>query len=156
MIIVPFQASHLDGIVLLEQRAFPVGPYTRRMLEHVFRNPQVFSLVAVDDSSIVGYVAALPLDEQSADIESIAVDPDYQGKGTGGLLLEAIEKEMAARGFADSVLEVRDRNVQAINFYRKHGYEIIEHMPKYYHELYEGSRGAYRMIKNLKELKEDQ
>ena len=148
--IVPFQASHLDGIVLLEQRAFPVGPYTRRMLEHVFRNPQAFSLVAVDDESVAGYVVALPLGDQSADIESIAVDPDYQGKGTGGLLLDAIEREMSSRGFVNSVLEVRDRNIQAINFYRKHGYEITEHMPKYYHELYEGSRGAYRMIKDLK------
>ena len=58
--IVPFQASHLDGIVLLELRAFPVGPYTRRMLEHVFRNPQAFSLVAVEDESVVGYVVVLP------------------------------------------------------------------------------------------------
>ena len=120
------------------------------MLEHVFRNPQAFSLVAVDNESIVGYVVVLPLGDQSADIESIAVDPDYQGKGAGGLLLEAIEKEMSSRGFANSVLEVRDRNTQAISFYKKHGYEIIEHMPKYYHELYEGSRGAYRMIKDLK------
>ncbi len=120
------------------------------MLEHVFRNPQAFSLVAVDDERIVGYVVALPLGDKSADIESIAVDPDYHRRGTGGLLLEAIEKEMASRGFVNSVLEVRDRNTQAINFYRKHGYEVIEHMPRYYHELYEGSRGAYRMIKTLK------
>ncbi len=148
--IIPFQATYLDGIVLLEQRAFPVGPYTRRMLEHVFRNPQAFSFVAIDDGKVAGYVVALPLGVESADIESIAVDPANQGNGTGGLLLDAIEQEMKARGFSSSVLEVRDRNTQAINFYRKHGYEIIEHMPKYYHELYEGSRGAYRMAKSLK------
>ena len=62
-------------------------------------------------AKIVGYVVALPLGDQSADIESIAVDPDYQGKGTGGLLLDAIEREMSSRGFVNSVLEVRDRNI---------------------------------------------
>lgn len=144
-----YWSTDLDAIVELESRAFPVGPYSRRMLSAIFRNPLSFTFVADDGGKVVGYASVLPLDSSSADVESIAVDPDYQGKGIGGILLETIEKEMARRGYTRSVLEVRDKNEAAIVFYRRHGYEIISHMPRYYHELFGGSRGAYRMVKLL-------
>lgn len=144
-----YLSTDLDSIAALELRAFPVGPYTRRMLASVFRNTQSFAFVAIEDGKIVAYAAVLPLDSESADIESIAVDPDYQNRGIGGILLERIEAEMVSRGYRRSILEVRDRNEAAILFYKRHGYEIIEHMPRYYHEIFGGSRGAYRMSKSL-------
>ncbi len=144
-----YRSADLDSIVELESRAFPVGPYSRRMLSSIFRNPLSFTFVAEEDGRIIGYASVLPLDAESADVESIAVDPDYQGRGIGGILLEAIEREMIRRRYKRSVLEVRDKNEAAIAFYRRHGYDIVSHMPRYYHELFGGSRGAYRMTKLL-------
>ncbi len=145
----PYQPADLDSIVQLELRAFPVGPYSRRMLSSIFKNTLSFTFVADEGGKILGYASALPLDAESADVESIAVDPDYQGKGIGGILLDAIEGEMIRRGYTRSVLEVRDKNEAAIVFYKRHGYDIISHLPRYYHELFGGSRGAYRMSKLL-------
>ncbi len=140
----------LDSIVMLEQRAFEVGPYSRRMLQRLFRIKNSFNMVAEDGGRVIAYVAAIPLGEDSADIESLAVDPDYQKMGVGAVLMDRIEEMMVERGISVSILEVRDRNSKAIRFYEKHGYKTVEHMPSYYHEIYLGSRGAYRMVKILK------
>lgn len=145
----PFGPADLDSIVRLEKRAFPIGPYTKSMLRRVFSTRGSFNVVAVEDGRILGYAVALPLDGESADVESIAVDPDVQRTGLGSKLMDLIEEGMRERSFKYSVLEVRDRNDEALEFYRKHGYTAITHMPTYYMEIFRGSRGAYRMVKKL-------
>ena len=149
MIIRSYKDSDLEGIVRVERESFPVGPYTRRMLKRVLELPQCFSFVAEENSEIVGYVAAIPLGGEAADVESIAVIPSFQKKGVGATLLDRIEEAMRERGFHQSILEVREKNESALAFYRNHGYQVTSHMPRYYREVYEGSRGAYRMSKNL-------
>ncbi len=144
-----FEPEDLESLARLEERAFPIGPYTKVMLSRIFKMKGSFSIVAEDRGKVVAYVIALPLDESSADIESIAVDPECQKTGLGSILIRRIEGMMVERGYTVSILEVRDKNEEAINFYRKHGYEIIAHMPKYYHEIFRGTRGAYRMKKFL-------
>lgn len=145
-----YSPGDLDSIVVLELRAFPVGPYSRRMLQRLFRMRGSFNLVVEEGGRIIAYIAAIPLGEGSADIESLAVDPDYQRMGIGKALMERIERMMVEHGISTSILEVRDRNSEAISFYQWLGYETIGHMTTYYHEIYRGSRGAYRMRKVLK------
>lgn len=145
----PYEPTDLDSIVELEKRAFPIGPYTRPMIRKIFNTRGSFNYIAEENGKIMGYIIAMPLDEKSADVESIAVDPDLQRSGLGTRLLKMIEKGMLEHSFQYSVLEVRDRNDEAINFYRKHGYVAITHMPTYYTEVFRGSRGAYRMVKKL-------
>ncbi len=151
MIFRQFEPGDLDSIVDLEKRAFPIGPYTRPMLRKIFNTRGSFNVIAVEGGKVMGYVIALPLDDKSADVESIAVDPDLQRSGLGTTLLKLIEDGMRGHSFQYSVLEVRDRNDEAINFYRKHGYVAITHLPTYYTEVFRGSRGAFRMVKKLRD-----
>ena len=144
-----YQPGDLDGLAELEKRAFPVGPYTRAMLRRIFHMKDSFSIIAEEDGRISGYAIALPLDGTTAAVESIAVDPDFQRTGLGSALMERIEEQMKQREFKVSILEVRDENREAIGFYIKHGYKIISHMPSYYHEVFRGSKGAFRMRKQL-------
>ncbi len=143
------ESGDLLKLAALEVRAFEVGPYSKSMLKRMLDVPGSFHFVAEEDGKILGYVSAIPIDEKTADVESIAVDPSYQGKGIGAALLQEIEGEMKSRGFNRSILEVRDKNESSIGFYRKNGYTVIKHLSSYYHELYMGSRGAYRMQKIL-------
>lgn len=145
-----YSPDDLDSIVVLERRAFTIGPYSRRMLQRLFKMKGSFNLVVEDGGRVIGYVAAIPLGEGSADIESLAVDPDYHRMGIGTVLMEKIEEVLTENGISMSILEVRDKNIEAIEFYRKLGYETIDHLPTYYQEIYRGSRGAYRMGKILK------
>ncbi len=144
-----YEPGDLESLAALEKRAFPVGPYTRNMLRRIFQMNGSFGILAEDGTKIVAYIIALPLDEASADVESIAVDPDYQRNGLGSILLEKIEKIMLEKGYSTAILEVRDKNTEALGFYQKHGYEIITHLPRYYTEEFRGTRGAYRMKKKL-------
>lgn len=52
-------------------------------------------------------------------------DSAARGKGTGRLLMEAIEREAAASGARMIVLETQSCNEAAIAFYRKNGFSVI-------------------------------
>jgi ribosomal-protein-alanine N-acetyltransferase len=145
-----FVDDDLSSIEELEHKAFEVGPYSRRMLKRIFSKKGSFNVVAEEDGKIVGYAVAMPLDLFSADIESIAVDPDFHGRGIGTVIIREIEDEMVKRGYLHSILEVRDRNVEAIGFYKKNGYTVLEYLPTYYTEDFRGSKGAIRMHKFMK------
>lgn len=144
-----YRKDDLDQLVELERRAFTVGPYTRPMLRRVFNRGDATTIIAEEEGRIAGYVVSIPLDIESSDVESIAIDPDYQRGGLGSALLKRIEQKMRDGGFRYSILEVRDMNAEALAFYEKHGYSKIAHMPSYYQEIFRGSKGAYRMRKIL-------
>lgn len=119
------------------------------MLRRMFNSPGAFNVIAEEEKRIMGYAVAMPMEQGVYDIESIAVHPDSQKKGIGGILLFEIEKQMKQRGGKISILEVRDKNENAIKFYKEHGYEITGHLDNYYSLKHNESRGAYRMAKNL-------
>ncbi|EQD68274.1 GCN5-related N-acetyltransferase domain protein, partial [mine drainage metagenome] len=98
---------------------------------------------------IIGYVCALPLDNKIADIESIAIDPRLHRSGVGTILFNRVESDLLRKGYQVIVLEVRENNTQAINFYKKHGFKATEFLQNYYKIPIDGTRDAYRMKKFL-------
>lgn len=139
----------LKTLVNLEKRSFPIGPYDYNMLKVSYKLSKGMSIVMEESGKIVGYAIGIELDETQCDVESIAIDPDYQGRGMGRQLLQALEDIMRSRGYKRSVLEVREKNVSAIKLYLRAGYRQSEFLENYYEEIYEGSRNAFRMVKDL-------
>jgi dTDP-4-amino-4,6-dideoxy-D-galactose acyltransferase len=71
-----------------------------------------------------------------AKVGLIATNPQYQGKGTGRKMLEAVEKELFAVGVAELRIPTQLQNEIACLFYTKMGYEIIENkILKHYWKL---------------------
>ncbi|GAB3677154.1 ribosomal protein S18-alanine N-acetyltransferase [Saccharopolyspora tripterygii] len=66
-----------------------------------------------------------------AEVHTIGVDPDHQGRGAGKALLRALLARADERGAA-TFLEVRTDNEPAIAMYRDHGFEIVGLRPRYY------------------------
>lgn len=64
-------------------------------------------------------VAAITLTEKGA--ENLFVSPSYRGRGMGGALLEAAEKELAAAGCEEFTLVTRLPD----GFYRRRGYFLV-------------------------------
>lgn len=60
--------------------------------------------------------------EVEGQIRSMAVRPEYQGKGLGRLMIKQIEKEAAERKLKFIVLEAREN---ALNFYLNSGYSAV-------------------------------
>jgi GNAT superfamily N-acetyltransferase len=102
--------------------------------------------LALDDGTVVGLAVLLRLRATHVRfLEYLAVDPDGRGQGVGGRLLDRLREEPAiggaAGGFASLgiVFEVEDPadaegleralRLRRIEFYRRHGADVVEGVP---------------------------
>ncbi len=82
--------------------------------------PELF-LIAQLDWQIVGTVMA-GYEGHRGWLNYLAVDPEYQRKGYGRLLVEAAENRMKELGCPKVNLQIRGQDKQALAFYRAIGY----------------------------------
>ena len=76
------------------------------------------------ESRVIGYVGSRFLGTEEAHVSTIAVHPDWRGKGLGELLLlTAMEKALELR-CGVVTLEVRPSNRVAHHLYRKYGFRF--------------------------------
>jgi ribosomal-protein-alanine N-acetyltransferase len=102
--------------------------------------------VATLNDAILGYYILLFRKNSCiARLYSIAVAPEYRGKGVGSAMLQHAENRARKKGCKKMHLEVKDTNTAALNMYIKHGYTIIDFLQDYYRE----GMPAYRMEKTL-------
>jgi ribosomal-protein-alanine N-acetyltransferase len=90
----------------------------------------VASLIAEPDR-LIGY-AGLLAPGSEADVQTIAVAPAVQGRGVGGVLIDALIAQAGVSGATSLLLEVRADNEAAIGLYRKRGFEQIAVRRRYY------------------------
>ncbi len=115
---------------------------SRRRFEEIYDNEGIDQLVFEVDGRIVGY-AESTFEVSGADnwinwrwfesrdmrplfVEELAVDPDYQGRGVGGFMLEQLRHIASLRGCTHLVLEVAENNEAALRFYRKRHFQKID------------------------------
>lgn len=108
-------------------------PWSAQAFRDAVRSGQ-FYLAARDGDRLVGYagiavIAGPP--EPEAEIHTIGVHPDHQGRGIGARLLAGL------LGYADSMgaavfLEVRTDNEPAQALYRGTGFEVVGLRRNYY------------------------
>ncbi len=144
-----FHDTDLTDISKIESSSFTVGAYSLMMLKSMIYSNSSFTIVIEENNKIIGYGTAAKLNKKSMDIESIAILPEYQGKGYGSKLIEAVEDEIKKRNYKTAVLEVREKNENAKSFYLNHGYKIVDFIENYYLLEFNKSRNAYRMEKDL-------
>lgn len=136
----------LAALERLEKAAFPADAFSRAQLRYLLTQANATTYVADESGKVIG--SAIMLWRQRSTLGrlySIATDPDCQGRGIGGQLLEACESDATRRGCHELRLEVRADNQQAITFYIKRGYQVIEELPDFYAD---GTTGI-RMGKSL-------
>jgi ribosomal-protein-alanine N-acetyltransferase len=111
-------ATHWTRTVWLEALAGDGAP--RRVL-----------LVAEEAGRATGFAVARVLAPQ-AELESIAVTAERQGRGVGRWLFAALLTEIEPEGITEVLLEVRASNREAIGFYQAQGFEETGRRPRYY------------------------
>jgi GNAT superfamily N-acetyltransferase len=82
-------------------------------------------LVAYLDDVAVGCGAVRRLDETTAEIKRMYVDPSVRGRGIGRAMVEALEREARLVGVTTIVLETGTRLASAIKLYEAMGYAHI-------------------------------
>lgn len=80
----------------------------------------------------------------AAEIETIAVAPEYRRQGVATLLFIELLLAVKERGVKFMVLEVRPSNTAAINLYEGFGFKIVEREENFY-----GDEDALIMVKDF-------
>ena len=88
-------------------------------------------LVAELDGKIIACAGA-EIDNDTAEIESLAVAPEYRRIGVAKILLAKLLGVIMKRGATFIVLEVRPSNKAAIELYKSFDFQIVEREKNYY------------------------
>jgi len=145
------EPSHLDRMTEIEGMCF-AGPsaYPRRKLRYLAFRANSRCYVESDGTTVRGFIISMfRRGCRISVVETIDVDPAFQGKGIGLRLLHAAEQDMVNKGCRISRLQVAVGNFPAIRLYEKAGYRTIRLLPHYYRFASYGTCDAFRMEKDL-------
>ncbi|ELR66154.1 Ribosomal-protein-S18p-alanine acetyltransferase [Photobacterium marinum] len=127
--IVSLEPHHLDDVWRIEQAAHAF-PWSESLIR---KEPGKFAvnLVLQAGDQVVGYCFGQNIVGE-ATLLNIAVDPAFQGKGYGKVLLEGFI-DCLAQGNAEEIwLEVRASNTRAFQLYEALGFNEINRREDYY------------------------
>lgn len=129
----PASWRDLGAVRRLEQVCFPKDAWPLWDIIGVLTLPSVVRLKAVADTGqVVGFVAGdIRRSEATSWIATIAVLPEYQGRGIGRRLLEGCEAQLPTPRIR---LCVRRENEVAIGLYLHSGYARVGEWKRYYQD----------------------
>ena len=110
--------ADLPAIETIEQRVF-TEPWDMGSYAACLRSG-CYARVAEDAGTVAGYAVLHQL-RGEAEIFTLAVAPEFQGKGIGTALLVDLMSEANREGAFRVVLQVRSSNDHAIHIYKKAG-----------------------------------
>jgi ribosomal-protein-alanine N-acetyltransferase len=100
------------------------------------QNPTTLAIVAElnqpEMNPLVVGMAVVWMIIDEAHIATVAIHPDYRGRGLGKHLLEETLRLCIRRGAILATLEVREGNQVAQEMYKKFGFKVVGRRPHYY------------------------
>lgn len=151
MEIVPMNKSHIDGIAKLEKECFS-APWSENGIRTELSDKTAHFLVGVNGNNVLGYIGVHEVCGE-AYVANIAVHDRYRRFGVGERLMKTADYEAMERGCEFISLEVRKSNVNAVELYKKLGYNIAGERKKFYSNPQED---ALIMTLTLKECEENE
>ncbi|AIL33185.1 bifunctional tRNA (adenosine(37)-N6)-threonylcarbamoyltransferase complex dimerization subunit type 1 TsaB/ribosomal protein alanine acetyltransferase RimI [Basilea psittacipulmonis] len=125
----PMSLSDVPAVValeaLLEQDPWTAGNFIDAL------NKGYSSWVVVFNGQIIAYLLQL-IAPDVAHLMILGVHEAYQGKGIAQVLIQQSHENMIKHGIFEQVLEVREDNTRARDFYEKQGYIEIGKRKGYY------------------------
>ena len=88
-------------------------------------------VIACKNNNPVGCGAFKKFNSTSIEIKRMYVVPEYRQEGIAAQVLLELEKWATKLGYTFSILETGKRQVEAVNFYKKNGYNIIPNFGQY-------------------------
>ncbi len=93
-------------------------------------DPKSGAWVARAEGQVVGVVRVTPMAESGlAQLISMHVHPDFQGRGIGRALMQSAEDFIKERGYQRAILGVIQANNRALRLYESSGWAILEEHP---------------------------
>jgi ribosomal-protein-alanine N-acetyltransferase len=149
-VVEPMALSDLDQVMDVERATFSL-PWSKRAYRYEVVDNEHSTMVVVRPATqlfgrparwlqslhlakpepVLGY-AGFWLLVDDAHVATIAVHPDWRGRGLGELLLASLLERAMALGARRATLEVRVSNRTARALYVKYGFQILERRRRYY------------------------
>ncbi len=126
-------AADIDAVHALDERSF-TNPWPRKSFEfELNENEASRQWVAELDGALAGVIVVWLLGDE-AHIATIAVQPEWRGRGIAARLLCVALQALAAEGAVTAALEVRAGNEAALRLYRKFGFVEVGRRKGYYQD----------------------
>jgi ribosomal-protein-alanine N-acetyltransferase len=122
---------HLPQVHTIEAELFPEDPWSTEQFWQELAQPTRTYRVCVEGDEVVGYAGTFVM-SPDADIQTVAVRADRQGRGIARQLLVALLDDAEGRGATHTLLEVRADNVAALSLYESLGFVRISERRRYY------------------------
>ncbi len=132
------QPDDLPAVMAIEERVFIGDAWPESFYRRDLNNPQalyyVLELIAEDATRhLLGYAGCWFIEDE-AHLMTIAVAPEWQGRGLGAWLLLSVLDLVEARGATVCTLEVRVSNLRAQVLYQRVGFEVTGRRRRYYQD----------------------
>ena len=142
----------LEALIAIEKRAFELDRFSRRTFRYLLSKANAVTLIYVEGEKAAGYAMLLFNTGTSlARLYSLAVDPEWQGKGIGRALMQATEEQAIDHGCVSMRLEVRADSTHARALYESQGYRQIGTVDDYYEDGMQALRYEKRLMPLLKQ-----
>jgi ribosomal protein S18 acetylase RimI-like enzyme len=128
----PANLRDLGALRHVEQVCFPKDAWPLLDLVSVLTFGGVIRLKAVSEKQMIGFIAGdVKRMEGIAWVATLAVLPEFRGRGIGAALLQACEAQIPVNRIR---LCVRPSNDGAIRLYERFGYTRVGEWTKYYND----------------------
>jgi ribosomal-protein-alanine N-acetyltransferase len=141
-----FTPAAMDSVLKIERSAFGEWAWDRNLFADYLDSCGALFFTAVRGGRIVGYsitCVSRGLVRKRAELVSIAVAREEQGRGAAEALLRRTVRDLRRREIPRLGLTVKVTNDRARAFYEKHGFRKVRRIPRYYEDGEDGY--AYRL-----------
>jgi ribosomal-protein-alanine N-acetyltransferase len=138
------QPNDIFPVIALAYDTLPER-YNPAIFNQFYENSAESFLVAVQNKTIIGFLIGIKTAQTKARILMLALKETYRNKGIGSTLLQRFISDMQHHGVTSVELELRITNKAAFDFYKKHGFELVNIVPHFY----QNQEHAYIMKKEL-------
>lgn len=130
-VLAPMRWWHLPEVHAIEIDTFPTDAWSLEQFWQELAQPTRTYLVAVEGDEVVGYAGMFVM-PPDADVQTVAVRADRQGRGIARQLLVSLLDDVERRGATHTLLEVRADNAGALSLYESLGFVGIGERRRYY------------------------
>lgn len=88
-------------------------------------------LIAYINGIAIACAGLKPYSERNIEVKRVWVEPEYRGRHIASDLMKQIEEKARSQGFERTILQTRELMTDAVQLYKKLGYEQIQNYPPY-------------------------
>lgn len=143
LIIRRMDVTDIDSVMHVEQKANSHGWRRRTFVDSLQLHHECWVVVEPHTSTYTIAHSVLGCEVDSAELYNISVDPAYQGRGIGRLLLNHMLLRSRTMPVDRVFLEVRVSNERAISLYQSVGFKRVGVRRDYYQHDQWGREDAY-------------